>query len=71
VDVPGEREQRSTACSAAETMFDSGAFDDDPRLVAASTSTLSHHRAADHLQPRRAPTTSAVTFVAERMINAS
>ena len=41
-----------TACSAAETTVDSGAFATTiPRRVAASTSTLSTPRPTDHLQP--------------------
>ena len=61
-------------CSAAETMFDSGAFATTiPWRVAASTSTLSTPTpgAADHLQPRPGSISSAVSFVAERMTIAS
>ena len=61
-------------CSAAETMFDSGAFATTiPRRVAASTSTLSTPTPARPITRRRSPRSirSAVSFVAERMTIAS
>ena len=57
-------------CSAAETMFDSGAFATTmPRRVAASTSTLSTPTPARPITFRFVATaiSSAVSFVAERM----
>ena len=66
---------RSSAivCSAAERMFDCGAFTTiTPRSVAASTSTLSRPMPARPTTTRSVPaaSTSAVTLVAERMIRA-
>ena len=61
-------------CSAAETMFDSGAFATTiPRRVAASTSTLSTPTPARPITFSRVARsiTSAVTFVAERTIRPS
>ena len=61
------------ACSAAERMFDSGAFTTmTPRRVAASTSTLSSPMPARPTTTRSVPAsrTSAVTWVAERTIRA-
>ncbi len=61
-------------CSAAETMFDSGAFATTiPRRVAASTSTLSTPTPARPITFRfvAASISSAVSFVAERMTIAS
>ena len=63
-----------TACSAAETTFDSGAFATTiPRLVAASTSTLSTPTPARPITRNfdARSMMSAVTFVADRTINAS
>ena len=57
-------------CSAAETMFDSGALATTiPRRVAASTSTLSTPTPARPITFRFVPAAirSAVSFVAERM----
>ena len=61
-------------CSAAETMFDSGAFATTiPCRVAASTSTLSTPTPARPITFSRVARaiTSAVTFVAERTISPS
>ena len=61
-------------CSAAEMMFDCGALTTmTPRRVAASTSTLSRPMPARPTTTRSAPaaSTSAVTWVAERMMRAS
>ena len=61
-------------CSAAEMMFDCGALTTiTPRAVAASTSTLSSPIPARPTTIRSVPaaSTSAVTWVAERMISAS
>ena len=61
-------------CSAAETMFDSGAFATTiPRRVAASTSTLSTPTPARPITLRlsAAAISSAVSFVAERITIAS
>ena len=61
-------------CSAAEMMLDCGAFTTmTPRRVAASTSTLSSPMPARPTTTRSAPaaSTSAVTWVAERMMRAS
>jgi hypothetical protein len=65
---------RPTVCSAADTTVDSGAFATTmPRLVAASTSTLSMPTPARPITFSRAPRsiTSEVSFVAERMTIAS
>ena len=65
---------RPIVCSAAETMFDSGAFATTiPRRVAASTSTLSTPTPARPTTFSRVARsiTSAVTFVAERTIRPS
>ena len=73
-NVACERESSPTACSAAETTFDSGAFATTiPRRVAASTSTLSTPTPARPITFRfvARSTMSAVTFVAERTISAS
>src|SRR4029450_903839 len=64
----------ATACSAAETMFDCGAFTTmTPRLVAASTSTLSRPIPALAMTFRfsAASITSAVTLVCDRTMSAS
>ena len=61
-------------CSAAETTFDSGAFATTiPRLVAASTSTLSTPTPARPMTFKLVARAirSAVTFVAERTIRPS
>ena len=61
-------------CSAAATMFDSGAFATMmPRLVAAGTSTLSTPMPARPITFSRSARsiTSAVSFVAERITIAS
>ena len=63
-----------TACSAAETTVDSGAFATTiPRRVAASTSTLSTPTPARPITLSFAPRSisSAVSFVAERITIAS
>ena len=63
-----------TACSAAETTVDSGAFATTiPRRVAASTSTLSTPTPARPITFSFAPRSisSAVSFVAERITIAS
>ena len=60
-------------CSAAEMMFDCGAFTTiTPRAVAAGTSTLSSPMPARPTTTRSVPasSTSAVTCVADRMISA-
>ena len=60
----------ATVCSAAATMFDCGALATMmPRLVAASTSTLSTPMPARPITLRLSarPIRSAVSFVAERM----
>jgi hypothetical protein len=65
---------RPTACSAAETTVDSGAFATTiPRRVAASTSTLSTPTPARPITFSRPPRSisSAVSFVAERITIAS
>ena len=59
-------------CSAADTMFDCGAFTTmTPRRVAASTSTLSRPIPARAITASRSPAsiTSAVTFVCDRTIS--
>ena len=64
---------RAMVCSAAERMFDSGALTTiTPRWVAASTSTLSSPMPARPTTTRSsAPaSSSAVTWVAERMMRA-
>ena len=61
-------------CSAVERMFDCGALTTiTPRSVAASTSTLSRPMPARPTTTRSVPasSTSAVTWVAERMISAA
>jgi hypothetical protein len=67
---------RSSAivCSAADTMFDCGAFTTiTPRRVAASTSTLSRPIPARATTFRLSPasSTAAVTFVCDRTTSAS
>src|SRR6266508_3930702 len=65
---------RATLCSAAETMFDCGAFTTiTPRRVAASTSTLSRPIPALAMTFRfsAASITSAVTLVCDRTMSAS
>ena len=65
---------RPIVCSAAETMFDCGAFTTMiPRRVAASTSTLSRPIPArpTTLSDEARPSTSSVTFVWDRTISAS
>src|ERR1019366_7968277 len=64
----------ATACSAADKIFDSGALTTiTPRLVAASTSTLSRPTPARPTATRSLPasSTSALTRVAERMTRAA
>ena len=64
----------ATACSAALTMFDSGAFTTmTPRVVAAATSTLSSPipALATTLSFLAAASASASIFVADRTITAS
>ena len=65
---------RASVCSAALRMLDVGAFTTiTPRRVASSTSTLSSPMPARATTLRlvAAASTSAVTWVALRMINAS
>ena len=65
---------RATACSAADSTFDVGAFTTmTPRRVAAATSTLSSPIPArpTTMRSRPASSTSAVTWVSERMISAA
>ena len=65
---------RPIVCSAAETTVESGALATTiPRLVAASTSTLSTPTPARPITFRRSALAirSAVSFVAERMTIAS
>jgi hypothetical protein len=65
---------RPTACSAAETTVDSGALATTiPLRVAASTSTLSTPTPARPITLSRSarPSTSAVSFVADRITIAS
>ena len=65
---------RAMVCSAADRMFDWGAFTTmTPRSVAALTSTLSRPMPARPTTTRSAPasSTSRVTWVAERMMRRS